>query len=95
MAYRIDYGSSGEPEKIFDTRKKRKLIWPVACICTILLLGLLYPRKEFLEQLLIPGDPQITKEAAKGLIADLRAGEGIGDSLQAFCMEIIADAEIS
>ena len=96
MAYRIDYGGSGEPEKIDEIKKKKgKQIWPVICICTILLLGLLYPRKEFLEQLLIPGDPQVTKEAAKGLISDLRAGEGIGDSLQTFCMEIIADADIS
>ena len=95
MAYRIDYGGTGEPEKFPEnTRKKGNRVWPVACICLVLLLSFLYPKKHVLEKLLIPGDPQVTKSAAKNLIEDLRAGEGISNSLQAFCTEIITHADI-
>ncbi len=96
MAYRIDYGVTGEPVKFAEnTPNKGKRIWPVACICLVLLLGFLYPKKHVLEKLLIPGDPQVTKTAAKIFIEDLRAGEGISNSLQAFCAEIITHADIS
>ena len=95
MAYQIDYGGSGMPEKISEnTKRKPNMIWPVVCICVMALLCFLYPKKAMLEKLLIPGDPQVTKEAAKSLIVHLRSGEGITDSLQAFCEEIITHADI-
>ena len=96
MAYRIDYSGTGEPVKLTEnSSKKGKRLWPVACICLVLLFGFLYPKKDVLEKLLIPGDPQVTKAATKELIDDLRAGEGIANSLQAFCSEIITHADIS
>ena len=96
MAYRIDYSKDGVRESVPDkTINRSKIIWPVAIISLLLILGMLYPQKQILEKMLIPGDAQVTKKAAEKLILDLQDGEGIVGALQAFCLEIISDAGIS
>ena len=96
MAYRIDYSNNGMREEIQEKKAiKSKEIWPVAFICLILLMGILYPQKQTLERLLIPGNAETTKQATAQLVSDLRAGEKVTEALQTFCLEIIADADIS
>lgn len=96
MAYRIDYSKAGEREEVLEkTIKRQKVMWSLALICLILLLGILYPQKQTLERLLIPGDAQVTKQATAELISHLQAGEGIPEAFQVFCEEIISNADIS
>lgn len=96
MAYRIDYCNNGIRKEIQEKKAiKTKGIWAVAFICLIILMGILYPQKQTLERLLIPGNAETTKRAATQLVSDIRTGQSVTEALQGFCFEIIADADIS
>ena len=96
MAYRVDYSKEGIQEVLPErSNNKSKKIWSLGIICLILLMGVLYPQKQMLEKLLIPGDAEVTKHAASELVANLQDGVGLSEAMQVFCEEIIANADIS
>ncbi len=96
MAYRVDYSKSGMREEVRErTFNISKAICTLALIFLIVLMGIIYPQKHMLEELLIPGDAEVTKQATAELVSNLRGGEGISEALQAFCVEIIENADIS
>lgn len=44
---------------------------------------------EKLRELLLPGDPEVTAQAAATLVSGLRAGESLTDAAVTFCREIL------
>ena len=82
MGYRIEYGPRKGHRKVF-------LILAAA----ILLTALFLPR-HVLEELLLPGDPQVTKEALGQLLLGLRQGVAPGQAVTVFCQSILRGAGI-
>ena len=82
MGYRIEYGPRKEHKKVF-------LILAAAMLLTALFL----PRP-VLEKLLLPGDPQVTKEALGQLVLGLRQGIAPGQAVAVFCQSILRGAGI-
>ena len=82
MGYRIEYGLK---------KGHRKVFWIVAA--ALLLTALFLPRT-VLERLLLPGDPQVTKEALGQLLLGLRQGVAPGQAVAVFCQSILRGAGI-
>lgn len=82
MGYRIEYGPRKGHKKVF-------LILAAAMLLTALFL----PRP-VLEELLLPGDPQVTKEALGQLLLGLRQGVAPGQAVAVFCQSILRGAGI-
>lgn len=89
MAYRIVYGPEPKPKR----KGIKKWIAPLcgAVLAALLLTGAGEPVKEWL----LPGDPEVTATALEGLVQGIREGEDLGDAVEAFCREIVENAQIS
>ena len=97
MAYRITYGE--EPPHPYYQPSYRNRIIPMSVaffLLFLLLTGTFWPEgRATLENLLLPGDPQVTKLALVNMIDDLKEGEAPGDALVTFCREVIDGAALS
>ena len=90
MAYQMDYGNfaaSWEPTAKKKTFSKRTVA--IVCVIVFLLSLLLIPA---VRDRLIPGDAQVTKEAAGEMLQRIRDGEGVVDAFAQFCLEIIENS---
>ena len=94
MGYRIEYESVGKIPQQY--RKKRTGIFAAAviillvlCAITVKTVGL-----EWVQEVLLPGDPGVTAQALENMVADLRGGEGIAEAIKTFCNEIMQNASI-
>ena len=90
MAYQMDYSdfaASRVPEA-----KKRKFFrkWMAPACAILIVLSILFIPK--VRDGLIPGNPQVTKEAAGEMIQRIREGEGVVDAFAQFCLEIIENS---
>ena len=89
MGYRIAY------ENIGKKRDKEKRSWP--SIITVLCVGLLLTGAitiksvglKWVQEVLVPGDPEVTAAALESMVADLRQGTSLADAVTAFCQEIV------
>lgn len=91
MGYRIEYGQMITKVKIKENVRKTSVEWllkVVATGCVLLFLAFLWG-KENIRDYFIPGDPDITEQAAKCFLEDVRNGESIKDAFTNFCLEII------
>ena len=65
--------------------------WAIAVSAAALAVAMLVPQgRLWLRDLMLPGDEEITAAALEGMVEDLRAGEPLGEAVEAFCKEIIA-----
>ena len=90
MAYTINY--TPEDNKRWPIKKTvcyHKWI-PVAVSLTVCLLLLNTTIRNALIDFLLPGDPQVTKSAIVQLVENIKAGEGFGHCVTAFCQYVIA-----
>ena len=92
MGYRIEYEKIGKLPR--PLRKNRAgivatmvIILLVLCAITIKTIGL-----EWVQEVLLPGDPDITAAALEKMAADLKEGEGIVEAFKTFCEDIIRNA---
>lgn len=89
MGYRIAYENIGKFPQ--PQRKKRTGIFTavvvilfVLCAITIKTVGL-----QWVQEVLLPGDPDVTAAALENMVADLRSGEGIVEAVKTFCEDIM------
>ena len=89
MGYRIEYESIGKLPR--QQRKNRTglfaaivVILLVLCAITVKTVGL-----EWVQEVLLPGDPDVTAAALENMVADLRGGEGVVEAFKTFCEEIM------
>ena len=91
MGYRITYENGvirKEPLRLRNSQWKQ---WGLGCTAVALAVALMLPGgRLWLRDLILPGDEEITASALEGMVSDLRAGEPVGDALEAFCREILA-----
>ena len=94
MGYRIVYG--GEVQKKAIPRKgsgNLRLLTALFMLVFILSVKIWWNEgAEQLRSILIPGELSATEAAFSGLVSDLREGEGIRESVTAFCQMIIQNA---
>lgn len=94
MGYRIDYNGGTVVKKPIYAPKvgKKKIVLLSAAVLTAAFL--LWPMgRRCVRDLLLPGDEDVTAAALSELVNDLSAGEPVGEAVEAFCRDIIADEE--
>ena len=89
MGYQIVYENIGKFPQ--PQRKKRTgifvtvvVILLVLCAITVKTVGL-----EWVQEVLLPGDPHVTAAALENMVEGLRSGEGIVEAFKTFCEEIM------
>ena len=87
MAYKMEYGI-GEPT-ISTTRKiiKRKKPSVRKLVVFGIVIALLVVCTA--TDILIPGDPTVTKAAMSNFISDIQGGEQVVDAFAAFCQTVL------
>ena len=92
MGYRIEYEKMG---RIPQQNKKKWTGVFVAVLVMLLVIGAIAVKSvglEWVQEVLIPGDPDVTAAAMEGMVENLRSGVGIAEAFKAFCQEIIQNA---
>ena len=92
MGYRIEYEKIG---KVPDRKGKSRTGVIVGVLVMLLILGAVTVKAiglEWVQEVLLPGDPDVTAAALEGMVEDLRNGSGIVEAFKAFCEEIIQNA---
>lgn len=94
MPYRIDYGSAGNQRKPLRSKLSMPVIKTslvifafVAGAVLIKLFGLTW-----VQEILLPGDPDVTAAALNNMTDGLRNGDSLLDAVTTFCREIVANA---
>ena len=95
MGYRIVYEADGIRREQNNIVHKRLVGLLTGCLLAFLVLTMhFWPEgKAKLEEMFLPGDPAITKQAFFSMTEQLRAGVAIGDAVAAFCQEVMDGAE--
>lgn len=94
MGYRIEYDSVAI-QKHRGQIKWRS--WIVTGCVLFLVVGAITIKTvglTWVQEVLLPGDPEVTAVALEGLVEDLRQGDTLGQAIRAFCEEIIANGHI-
>ena len=97
MGYQIHYGTVmvkthvPEGKGIKISRKYTKIV--IAGV--VVLLAIFLCGREAVQDYLIPGNSQVTREAMSKLVSDLKDGELFSNSIEVFCREIVNGANIS
>ena len=90
MAYKITY--SPETAYLYPQGKKEKRnITGKWITAAFLIAGLLWIRLNGIADFLIPGNPEVTKEAASVFMEDLQEGVRVHDAVTTFCKTILND----
>lgn len=94
MGYRVEYETAGNTgtQRKSDTRHIPGLTAAFLLLFVLLVHGF-WPRgREVLRELILPGDATVTAAALEGFALDLRMGQPLGEAVEGFCREVIADA---
>jgi hypothetical protein len=84
MGYRIVYGK--QEKKIISLRKVG-----LAVAAIVMSAMLLWPSsRNVIQEVILPGDADVTAAALQHLVAGLGDGQNLGEAVTAFCQEIIA-----
>ena len=87
MGYRIVYdGRAGKYEVRSCNPGRFRLFLGLALLIT---LAFWQEGKDYIREALVPGDNQTTLLALKNLSEELRQGEGLRESVTAFCLDVI------
>lgn len=90
MGYRIEYGTGDATVKPVRRKWWNAKSVLISAVSVVLAITLTIPvGREWVRQLLLPGDVEVTSAAMNGLLKDLKAGEDIGIAVEAFCHQII------
>ena len=95
MGYQIQYGETMVktyiPEGItISSWKCIKRFMIIVLIFTAIFLG---SRKE-VQNFLLPGNGEVTRNAISKMVSNLKEGEPLGTSIEAFCVDIVNGASI-
>lgn len=97
MGYRIVYGN--EPVRWKERKVRLGRVAAYTAVCLVLFATLTskyWPEgTEVLQEVLLPGDAAVTRQALVNMADNLRAGEAIGDAVVVFCREIMDSAQLS
>ena len=92
MSYRISYSSVSIPEHVSasQTAKKRAVLrLLIAVIICVIGVCVLKGHTDTILNLVLPGDPEVTKNAIEIMSDEIKAGSSLKDAIVAFCEEIV------
>lgn len=95
MAYRIEYGRTMTKMEFCEKGRGLGKYIKIFIVIAIILSTIYFASSGKLQDALIPGNTQVTKQALTELTDDLRNGEDIKSAISAFCQEIIEHADVS
>ena len=93
MAYKIQYSPENQARYPITNRHKR-WNWSRFVIPAIILAAMLWVRFNGVPDIMIPGNPEVTRSAASELLVNLSDGVAVKDAVTVFCKEIIDGAQI-
>ena len=92
MSYQIQY--SPQMQRKYPTRKpSRKIHWNRWIVVIFLLAAGFWTKTNGIPDILIPGNPEITRLAASNLVENLREGERVEEAFAVFCQQILDGAK--
>lgn len=87
MSYKVDYPAPGRNSDGGQVRRFQRI--GAGLLAGLLTALLLWPRgRDALRNVIIPGDPAVTVWALEEMTRQLRAGDSLADSLEAFCRRV-------
>ena len=94
MGYRIVYaGPASEQKTKSGSGIRFRSFVAAAFLIFSIFVRLLWPEgTSMLRTVFLPGDLSVTEQAFSELIADLRDGQPVGESVTAFCHRVIDEA---
>ena len=92
MSYKIQY--TPETAYRYPQNKAKKFKWGDIAVLFCILAALTWFRVNGIPEFLIPGDPDVTKAAASGFVAQIRSGEPLREAATVFCKEILLGAGV-
>ena len=93
MAYKIQYS----PETAYrypQQKEKRNLQTGRWLFLAMILAAAVWLRVKGVPDFLIPGDPEITRNAVQTMVTDNQGGAAINDAVTAFCRTILHGAGV-
>ncbi len=91
MGWRIEYGLE-EESGVPDTGLRRKMLTVCFFVVFCIMVSLCWPEgRELLRILLIPGDPEVTLEAAEAFARELHQGFPMGEAAKHFCIAVLTN----
>ncbi len=94
MSYRVEYEKIGN---ISDQKRKNRTSTVAAVLVALLVLGAIAVKTvglNWVKEVLLPGDPDVTAAALEGMVENLRSGESLLDAIKTFCREIMEHASL-
>ncbi len=96
MGYQIQYGQTAVKTYIPERKRfrfNRKSV-KILIVCVLIMLGTILGSRETIQNFFLPGNSQITREAVTQMVTNLKEGEPLAASFEAFCREIVDGANI-
>lgn len=94
MSYKISYDGVLKKVTFNEKNPKKYIRISLFCIVGIIFAVLIYTNKAKIENVIYPGNPQITKSAASTMISSINNGEDIKEAVMSFCQEIVDNANV-
>ena len=91
MAYKIQYTPQDNSRYPMVTRR-REIKWGRLVAVIVVAVATLWLINNGVPEILIPGDPQVTKAAAATMIGSMKSGSSMDDAILTFCRQIIDGA---
>ena len=92
MSYQIQY--SPQMRRKYPAKKPVwKIHWKRWIVVIFLLSAGFWAKTNGIPDVLIPGDPEITRLAASNLVENLRDGERVEEAFAVFCQQILVGAK--
>ena len=88
MGYKISYVPEAS-NRYPQVTKKRHVPWNKICIWVILLVFAFWTKENGIPDFLVPGDPELTRQAVKIMLDEMKQGEPIEDVVVVFCESIL------
>ena len=92
MGYRIEYEKIGNFPQQSGKRRTGIIVGILVILLVVCAIAVKTVGLEWVQEVLLPGDPDITAAALEGMVDDLRSGEGLIEAFKTFCHEIIENA---
>jgi len=97
MGYQIRYGETRVKEKIklpFRGKSRKRFIGVLIGSVICIILGLV-ARNERVQDILIPGDADVTRAAFGCFVDEVQSGSTMIEAATVFCKEILEGAKVS
>lgn len=91
MGYRIQYEYSAVKKSLNEqTTRYKSFLYVIACLCVCCVIAFAAMRyRNMIWNLMLPGDPEITRNALSMLSENIREGMPVKEAIEVFCKEIL------